>query len=156
MSKEITSNELAEILGISKRRVNQIADEGIVFQREISGNFKMVECVEQYYANKFSEEDYKVKYNEEHALLEKAKREKAELEVGKMKNELHASEDVEMVMTGMLVNFKNRILAIPSKLAPQIVGIKNINKINELTDEELRDALIELSEYDPEMFVLDG
>ena len=33
-------------------------------------------------------------------------------------NQLHAAEDIEAVMTDMLVNFKSRLMAIPSKLAP--------------------------------------
>lgn len=31
---------------------------------------------------------------------------------------LHSAEDIEAVMTDMLVNFKSRLMAIPSKLAP--------------------------------------
>ena len=40
---------LAEILGISERRVNQIATEGIVFKREDDGKYNIPVCVKNYY-----------------------------------------------------------------------------------------------------------
>ena len=144
------SKELARILGITVRRVNQLADEGEVFQREVSGNFDCVECVAAYYNNKFTDEDYKEQYNKERALHEKAKREKAEIELSEMKAEVHKAEDIEFFMTDMLTTFRNRMLSIPSKLAPQLTGVNNTNLISSMLRSEIMQALEELSEYDPE------
>lgn len=69
---------------------------------------------------------------------------------------MHDAEDIERVLTGMLINFRNRILAIPSKVAPKIIGQKSIAVINEILQQELYDALNELSEYDPEIFLEEG
>ncbi len=152
MAKFITARYLAEILGITERRVNQIASEGRVFTRDLNGKFDVVECVAAYYKEKYVPADKNVNYDEEKALHEKAKREKAELLLAKMKNELHSAEDIELIMTNMIVTFRNKLLAIPSAIAPSLVRLKNINKISEMIDLKIREALLELSEYSPGMF----
>lgn len=79
----------------------------------------------------------------------------AEIELAKLKNKMHDAEDVERVLTGMLINFRNRMLTIPVKVSPKIIGQKNIAVINEILRGEIQDALQELSEYEPEMFLGD-
>ena len=151
MAKFVTARQLAEILGITERRVNQIANEGRVFTRDLNGKFDVVKCVEAYYREKFAKDDDELNYEREKALHEKAKREKAELLLLKMKNRLHAAEDVELIMTEMLVRFRNRILGIPAAIAPKLYR-KTVPKIAEILKAELHSALTELSEYDPAMF----
>ena len=50
----------------------------------------------------------------------------------------------------MLVRFKNRLLALPSKLAMEIAGLENINDIIQIIQKNMLDTLEELSEYDPD------
>jgi hypothetical protein len=152
MDKFISARDLAVILDLSERRVNQIAKEGVIFSRNINGKFDVVSCVESFYKAKFNPEENKLSYDAEHTLHEKAKREKAELELAKMKNELHRASDIEYVLSNMLAVFRNRILGIAPAMAPVLTGIKNTNKIKDLLDVKLREALTELSEYDPAMF----
>lgn len=151
MAKFVTARQLAEILGITERRVNQIANEGRVFTRDLNGKFDVVKCAEAYYREKFAKDDDELNYEREKALHEKAKREKAELLLLKMKNRLHWAEDVELVMTEMLVRFRNRILGIPAAIAPKLYR-KSVPQIAEILKRELHSALNELSEYDPGMF----
>lgn len=151
MSKFVSARQLGEIIGITERRVNQIANEGRVFQRDLNGKFDVVQCVESYYREKFVKDDDEHNYDRERALHEKAKREKAELQLLKMKNRLHWAEDVEMVMTEMLVRFRNRILGIPAALAPKLYR-RSVPQIAEILKDELHSALSELSEYEPGMF----
>ena len=155
MDKFVSAKELGEILGITDRRVYQLEKETKLFSRGISGKFEVVECVEKYYRQKLIPDEDKLNYDKEHTLLEKAKREKAELQLSKMKNELHQSEIVENVLSGMIITCRNRLISIPQKLAPQLIGLKNISKISEIIDIEIRSALCELSEYDPAMFVFE-
>ena len=53
-------------------------------------------------------------------------------------------------MTNMLMSFKSRLLSIPQKVAPLIVGEDDINRISEVLEKEIFETLEELSEYDPE------
>lgn len=96
--------------------------------------------------------DISEEFNKEHTLLEKAKREKAELEVALMKGTVHASEDVEREMTKMLSAFRSRVLSIPSKIAPKAGITDDITAIESMLRDEIYNALKELSEYDPKTF----
>ena len=49
----------------------------------------------------------------------------------------------------MLVSFKNRLLAIPHKVAPLVVGEDDINIILDILEKEVFQTLEALSEYDP-------
>jgi len=151
MSKLITARELGEILGISERRVNQIVTEKQTFERELNGKFDVVKCVEAYYRDMLLDVDYKADLDRERALHEKAKREKSELLLQQMKNELHWGKDVELILTDMLVTFRNRVLGVPATVASKLVN-KNIPEIIQILTSELKIALTELSGYNPERF----
>jgi len=152
MAKFITARYLAEILGITERRVNQISNEKKIFTRDLNGKYQVVECVAAYYKEKYLPASRNIDYEEEKARHERAKREKQELLLAKMKGELHEAATVENVLTNMLVTFRTRMLGVPTKIAPTLIGQKNISKITDIIDREIREVLTELSEYDPAMF----
>ena len=151
----VTAKKLAQILGITERRVNQLVNELKVLERDENGKFNLQKNVQNYYKFKYCK-DEEIDYNIEKAKHERAKREMAEIELAKLKNKMHDAEDVERVLTGMLINFRNRMLTIPVKVAPQVIGQKNIAVINEILRQEIQDVLQELSEYNPEMFIEEG
>ena len=62
-------------------------------------------------------------------------------------NQLHAAEDIEAVMTDMLVNFKSRLMAIPSKLAPVLCKKTDKAEIFALLKAHIDEALMELSYF---------
>lgn len=149
-----TTKQLAEILNLSPRRVQQLAEEGVLVKSS-RGKYKAVESIQNFIRQLSKEQSSKasgVDYFDERALHEKAKREKAQLELAVMKGELHRSEDVEFVMNDMIAAFRSRILAIPSKLAPQLAGKTDIPMIQQLLSLETNEALTELSNYDPAAF----
>lgn len=153
----VNTDVMADLLGYTRQRVNQLAKEGVLFKLA-PGRFPLAENIKKYlefvkYGQRSDdEEEAEAQYLEEKALHEKAKREMAELKLAKLRNQLHDAEDIELVLTNMLVTFRNRILAIPQKLAPKIIGADNLAEISEAINEELLEALTELSEYDPVMF----
>ena len=85
-------------------------------------------------------------------MLEKIKREKAELELAAMKGEMHFGKDVERVMNDTLSNIKAKMQTIPSRLAPELIAIDNIGSIEGILEEGVADALREASEYNPKDF----
>lgn len=60
---------------------------------------------------------------------------------------LHSAEDIEAVMTDMLVNFKSRLMAIPSKMAPVLCKKTDKAEIFALLKEHIDEALMELSDF---------
>lgn len=87
-------------------------------------------------------------YTTERALLMRAKRMEQEYETGLKEGRLHEAKDVELVVTKMLMSFRSRIMAIPSKLAPRLTKESNTTTIYEILKEAMDDALNELSDYD--------
>lgn len=152
----VNTGVMADLLGYTRRRINQLAQEGVL-EKQAPGRFLLMKNIKKYLdfvrtGNKGDDEESQAQYWEEKALHEKAKREMAELKLAKLKHQLHDATDVELVLTNMLVTFRNRILAIPQKIAPKIIGLTNLAEISEIINNELLEALTELSEYDPAMF----
>ena len=82
-------------------------------------------------------------YNKEReqAEHERIKKKISILKLRKLKRELHEADDVENFLTDMLVNFKNRLLSVPQKVAPLIVSEDDINVILDILEKEIFQAL---------------
>lgn len=150
---EVNQSELANILGITNRRVRQLKEEGFFQLVENSRKYRLESCVQEYIAYKVkaemgkgtSEEIDKIKA--EHEVV---KKDISKLKLRRLRKELHEARDVEFFLSNMLVNFRNKLLSVPSKVAVQIIGEEDVNRITELLKREMVETLEELSEYDPE------
>lgn len=153
MAKKIeirgNTGELAKLLNITQRRVNQLAEEKII-TRQPEGDFVLPEAIAEFYSFKF-QSDEAIDFMAEKALHEKAKRELAELELQKRRNEVHEAADVELVMTDMLTNLRSQLLGLPAKMAPQLAN-RDKDFIDQTLTDEINARLTELSDYSPEMF----
>lgn len=146
---------IAQILKISDRRVRQLEKEGILVKDETEGLYYIPDCVQLYYEYKLKPSN-NVDYDNEKALHEKAKRERIEMKNSQLRNELHAAEDIKLVLTNMIVMFRSKMLSIPAKVSPKIVRQRNVNLINFELEKVIKEALTELSEYNPDMFNMNG
>lgn len=142
-----TSAAVARWLNISERRVRQLRDEGVLTEYR-PGFYDLQTATHQYikYIKKNDGEEG-LSYNTERAKLIRAKREAQELELKLRKNEVHTSEDIEQVMTDMLIKFKARMMAIPAKLSPVIANKNDKTEIFKLMKESIDEALEELSDF---------
>jgi phage terminase Nu1 subunit (DNA packaging protein) len=148
----LTTKQLSEIIDLTPRRIQQLAEEGILIKAS-RGQYKAVESIRKYIQHiqeKVGENE--VDYYREKALHEKAKREKAEMIVSVMKGDLHRAEDVKFVMNDMISAFRTKTMSLPAKLAPQLIGKSEHVEIQGVLTREVREALTELSEYDPQVF----
>lgn len=154
---EANQKELAAILGITDRRIRQLRDEFGLFENGISeGNKKKVYCLEKCvpeYINYRLEAEAKqgttYAKEKEQAEHEQIKKKISILKLRRLKRELHEADDVEEFLTDMLMNFKNRLLSIPQKVAPLVMSEDDINAVIGTLEKEIFGALDELSEYDP-------
>ena len=109
----VSSTVLANLFGLTTRRIRQLENEGVI-TKVARGKYNLQENIKNYITfikasadlKENKTEDGKIDYDEEHALLERRKREKIELELAAMRGTMHRAEDVERVMTDMLSNFK--------------------------------------------------
>ncbi|OQP00866.1 hypothetical protein B1689_07545 [Geobacillus sp. 44C] len=150
----VSTSELAEILNLSDRRIQQLVKNEII-SKISRGKFYLPTTVQEYISwikAQMADSDEELDLKKEKTLLTRANRQKVELELQIMRGELHRSEDVRRVMNDMLSAFRARCLAIPSKAAPRLQGQTDLAVIQDVIKKEVYEALTELSEYDPEVF----
>lgn len=154
----VNQKELAAILGISDRRIRQLMNEFGLFvnaraQEGVRKIYCLEKCVPEYVNYKVEVEAQQgktgINREKERAEHEQIKKKISILKLRKLKRELHEASDVEEFLTEMLVNFKNRLLSIPPRVAPLIVSEDDVNVILKTVENEIFQALEELSEYDP-------
>lgn len=150
----VTTKQISEILGLHARRIQQLTQEGALI-RVAHGKYDLPRSVKTYIdysIEKIMVVSDELDNNVETAKWTRARREKTELEVKIIKGALHRSIDVERVMNDMLGAFRARILSLPTKIAPQLVGIPDIPEIKEKLKDAVYEAMNELSDYDPLVF----
>ncbi|CDN41445.1 hypothetical protein [Paenibacillus sp. P22] len=152
-NREISTAELAAIVGKSTRWIRQLTGEGTLKQVG-RGKYILTDAVQAYieHASGGKEEDNKPRYIDHRTEHERIKTEKASLELAEMQGKLHAAEDVEAVMNDMLGSFRQRMRAIPMRMAPELVAQPDLNIIKGRLAAAIDEALAELADYDPERF----
>lgn len=150
---------VARMLNMSTRRVRQLVKEGIL-PEAVNHQYDLVECGRAYLkyledkaglANK-GKDTLDNELRSEQILHERSKRKRSELIYKEMERQMHRSEDVERIWGDMAMAFKAKVLAMPSKLAPQLQYLDELGEIQTVIRREVETALTELSEYDPGKF----
>ena len=157
-SLTVSSAVLADLLGVTDRRVRQLASEGI-FTRVSKGRYNLPDSIKTYLNMLKMEKDIVNSYTngeldleQERAIKVRVERHQAEIKLALMRGEIHKAEDVEQVMVDMLTSFRTRLLNIPPKLAPILAEKKNKAVIQEIINDELIEVLHELKDYNAEDF----
>lgn len=135
---------------MTERNVRTLRDKGVLTEYK-PGLYNLETATRQYInflRKKNPNAEEKVDYNTERAKLVRAKREGQELELQLRKNEVHTTEDVESVMTDMLIRFKTRLIAIPAKLSPIFTQKTEEVEIFRLLKAAVDEALEELADFD--------
>ena len=91
-------------------------------------------------------------YVEEWNLLARRRREKIELELEERRRKLIRVEEVQDFIIKMINNARARLLAIPTKAAPEVYALENIADVQGYLKALIYEALYELSEYDPKPY----
>ena len=151
----VSAKVLSEIIGVSDRRIRQLAEEGILVKAS-QGRYKLLDSMKGYILNLKVALDSKMPSNlddgevdlyQEKALHERVKRHITELKLHLMEGKVHQSEDVEAVMTDMLLNIKTKLLSLPSKLTPLLVDRQDPGYVKDAITNEILLVLEELSDY---------
>ena len=150
---EVNQKTLASALGISSRQIRNLRDEGMFVFIPGTKKYDLTKCVSEYIEFKVkAETGRRTSYDKEkeQAEHEMFKKEITKLKLRKLRKEMHLAADVEDFLNSMLAAFKSRALAVPSKVAPLILGETDINVIIQKLEEEMLGTLSELSGYDPD------
>lgn len=149
----VNQKELAQCLGISTRQVRNLRDEGLFHNVKGNRGYVLETCVQEYINFKVNAEmgrSASVSIERIKADHESIKKDISALKLRRMRQELHEAADVEAFLSDMLTRFKKRLLSLPSKIAMQIAGEKDINVLIQVLTRGFNEALEELSRYDPD------
>ena len=148
----ISAPVLANILGISKRRVYQLVKEEII-PKGNGGRYDLSLSIQGYLC--FLKEKSHVSLSEsknthkEKVRLMKAQAEKIEMEVALLRGEMVLVDSVCIEIEKMVKAFRERALSIPNKITPIIFNQNSQSGVRSVLNSEINELLSELSEYPP-------
>lgn len=156
---EVTVAELAVVLGVTSRRIRQLADEGVL-HAESKNAYCLADAVQSY--TKFLSKNVPA---EDDIKLEKAKRMAetqikaskatvAKLEAQELQGKMHRSEDVAAMTEDLIYTIRSSLMALPGRLAMDVSAVKTPAEASEVIRKEVHKLMRELSvyKYDPEKY----
>lgn len=149
----VNQKELAQCLGISTRQVRNLRQDGMFQTVKGDRGYVLETCVQEYINFKVNAEmgrSASISIERVRADHEEVKKNISIMKLRRLRRELHEAADVEAFLSDMLVRFKNRLTSLPAKMAMQVSGEKDINRTIQILNDDILEALEELSEYDPD------
>jgi phage terminase Nu1 subunit (DNA packaging protein) len=140
--------KVAQALNLTPQRVQQLANEGL--PKEDRGKYDLGKCMLWYirYLQAALEKKAVPMANgvyagerEERVRLLRAEADLKEIELAKEQGQLVAIQDVEKEMTDLVLSTKARIMAIPPRVAPELVGESSRMVIQAKLEKEVKEAL---------------
>jgi len=143
-----TLDQIAHLLKITPRMVNiHVKQNGM--PRLSRGEYDLVKCVHWYldYKDRLLVEARKGNETEQQARarLIRASADLRELELARERGQLVPVETIKYLWERVVVAFKTRMLAIPSKLPQRLIVTRDVNEVKGILDSEIFEALNELS-----------
>jgi phage terminase Nu1 subunit (DNA packaging protein) len=154
----VGTSELATILGVSPRRIQQLSDENVLPSLS-RGKWELPACVQAYVAYKMVTVRSELTGDEtdEQLKAEKLRKLTAEADIredlrDRQRAKLFHADDVIHVLGDCMSQIKAKILALPARLTLQLVGHKEPAVVNELLTGAVTELLNDIRTYKPEDF----
>lgn len=157
---EVSTSELACILGVSGRYIRQLAEDGQL-KKTSKGRFKLCDSVQKYIASQSKEagkDEASLKLERARrtaeATLKASKAQIAKMEVEELQGKRHRSEDVAAMTEDLIYTIRGALLALPGRLAVDTFTAKSPNEAAEIIRKEVHAVMQDLSEYryDPKKY----
>ena len=153
----VSTTELAMILSVTARRVQQMAQDGTIIA-EKRGVFNLKDSVARYIA--FLSPKDKDTSKQEQARLEaevstkKAKAIMAVMEAQELQGKMHRSEDVAAMTEDLIYTMRQMLVALPGRCGVDTAATDNPAEAAEIIRKEVYKAMELLSEYkyDPKKY----
>ena len=150
---EISTTELAAILGVTARRVQQMAQDGTIVPVR-RGYFQLGDAVQRYinFLSKpqicEAEQKLETAKRQSEAQLKLSKAQLAKMEVEELKGKLHRSEDVEGFTEDLIYTIRAALLSL------DVTAAQSPAEAAEIIRKEVHKVMRELAayHYDPEKY----
>lgn len=166
-TKLVDSKTIAAIFGVDPRRVQQLAKEGIITATKEghANRYDLLPTIQRYIkylsdkangreaANK-KDIEIEGRRLEAEADLKRSKADMAALQLKELEGKMHRSEDVEAVMTDLVYTIRSMLMALPGRLAVDVVATASAAEASETIRAEVYKILEELAgyKYDPDEY----
>ena len=139
---KVSFDQAADFLNMSKSSFYRLIESGVI-PRSDDGKYVLSEVVESYWHNQFDSEGLRAAQTR----LVTAQAELKEAELAEQRGELHRASIVQKIWSERNINIRAKLLAIPMKISPELVG-KDLLEIQAKLKEAVNEALEELADYD--------
>ncbi len=153
---QVSTTELAAVLGLSVRRVQQLIQDG-VFPTVAKGKLMLADSVQRYIKTVSTDgmtdaERKAARKNEEsrrqsEAILKASKATIARLNAQELQGKMHRSEDVAKMTEDLIYTIRGMLLGLPGRVARDTAAATTPSETAEIVRKETYHILQELSEY---------
>lgn len=155
----VSTTELAMVLGLSVRRVQQMAQDGTLLTAS-RGRFRLTDSVKRYIqfitGNQISEEELKIERSRKmaEAHIKAAKATVAKLEANELQGKMHRSEDVQAITEDMANELRGLLLALPGRLAVDVTNARSAAEASAIIRTAVYEVMDAMSkyQYDPDAY----
>jgi phage terminase Nu1 subunit (DNA packaging protein) len=164
-AKLVNSTIIAQLFGVTTRRVQQLAQEGIIKATKEKGvnKYDLLPTIQQYIKHlterangrdQKKDTETEGRKLEAEADLKRSKADMAALQLKELEGKMHRSEDVEAVMTDLVYTIRGMLMALPGRLAVDTSNADSAAEASEIIRAEVYKVLEELAayKYDPEEY----
>lgn len=141
-AEKVNASEAAAFLALPERSFYRLVESGVI-PKVGDGEYILGEVTDAYWKNCFDSEGLTAA----RTRLVTAQAELAEAELAEARGELHRASAVMKVWADNVTNARTRLLAIPAKIGPELVG-QDLQGIQTKLKSAIYEALKELAEYD--------
>ena len=157
---------IARLFGVTERRVQQLAKEGVIpAAKQRPYQFDLLPTVQAYIKHLREQANGKEQKSADtvqaeadklraEADLKQHKAKIAEMQLNELEGKMHRSEDVEAMTNDLVYTVRSMIMALPGRLAMDVVQAASAAEASALIRAECHKILNELAgyEYDPEAY----
>ena len=141
---------IAKLLDMTPRRVQQLANEGIIPKPKDRGQYEIIPCVVGYIKHiKGMLNGEAGDLATEKTRLTRAQAEKTEIETARLKGELVSLADAERGWAALVGAFRAKMLTLPPRASPVVLNKKE-REVERILTDMVYEALAELSNWKPD------
>jgi len=145
---EVSGTELAAVLGVTGRRVQQLAQDGIIESNK--GKYLLADAVQKYIEYRTKEKVLTAAEKEKldaDVSIKKAKAIVSVLEAKELQGKMHRSEDVAAMTEDLIYTIRSMLVALPGRLAVDVAAVSTPAEAAEVVRKEVYKVMEELSNY---------
>ena len=146
---EVNTTALAAILGVTARRVQQLAQDGTITASG-RGKYLLSDAVQKYIEFRAREKamsQAEIEKQDAEVSIKKAKAIITVLEAKELQGKMHRTEDVAAMTEDLIYTVRGMLLALPGRLAIDAANLTEPPEVSELIRKEVYSVMEEISRY---------